>query len=67
MFDYIDYKNVNCRVYGADEKAAAIQTPMRFGQAYVPRQVFDTVYPPDKALMHGTVFPELYMPYTKKP
>ena len=32
-------------------------------QAYVPIQTMDRIFPPDKALTKGTVFPELYRPY----
>lgn len=31
----------------------------RVGYAYVPVQKLDKVYPPDKALRCGTIFPEL--------
>lgn len=34
--------------------------------AYVPWQHFHTVYEVDKALGCGTIFPELYKPYTGK-
>ena len=63
MFDYYDFKD-GCRTYNTDDKPPAMMREMQFGQAYVPRQTFGAVYPPEKALMHGTVFPELYMPYT---
>ena len=35
-------------------------------EAYVPYQVFCKVYEPMKALMKGTIFPELYKPYVKE-
>lgn len=31
----------------------------KVGYAYVPVQKLDKVYPPDKALRSGTIFPEL--------
>lgn len=35
-------------------------TPMpRVGYAYVPMQSLNETYPPEKALMQGTLFPEL--------
>jgi hypothetical protein len=34
-------------------------------QAYVPEQLFQNLYPPEKALMQGTAFQELDMPYNK--
>ena len=66
MFDYFDYKDNLCRAYNIDEKKAAPFTmpEMRYAQAYVPFQQFGPVFPPDKALMHGTIFPDLFRPYT---
>lgn len=32
--------------------------------AYVPWQKWGETYPPDTALCKGTLFPELYLPYT---
>ena len=32
------------------------------GYAYVPPQELEKVFEPDDALMHGTLFPELYLP-----
>ena len=34
--------------------------------AYVPYQIMNRIYEPMKALMKGTIFPELYDPYPKK-
>jgi hypothetical protein len=34
-------------------------------QAYVPEQIFQDLYAPEKALMQGTIFQELDMPYNK--
>jgi hypothetical protein len=34
--------------------------------AYVPYQVMCKIFEPMKALMKGTIFPELYRPYVKK-
>lgn len=34
--------------------------------AYVPWQHFNSVYEPDKALMCGTIFPELNKPFLGK-
>ena len=34
-------------------------------EAYVPIQKMNRIYPPDKALINGTVFPELSRPYCK--
>jgi len=37
---------------------------MTLAMAYVRWQSFGTVYEPDKALQIGTIFPELFKPYT---
>lgn len=34
--------------------------------AYVPYQVMCKIYEPRKALMKGTIFPELFRPYEKQ-
>ena len=31
--------------------------------AYVPMQQWKSAYPPEEALMHGTLFPELNLPF----
>lgn len=36
---------------------------LRLAQAYVPMQIYLNRWEPMKALMMGTVFPELYRPY----
>ena len=57
----------NCRVYSADGTTPVINVPqMRYAQAYVPFQQFGATFSPEKALTHGTVFPDLYQPYNKK-
>lgn len=38
----------------------------QLAQAYVPYQVMCKIYEPMKALMKGTIFPELYRPYAKQ-
>jgi len=38
---------------------------MELARAYVPFQRLKQVYDPKEALMKGTLFPELYMPYKK--
>lgn len=38
----------------------------KLARAYIPYQVFGKVYEPMKALMRGTIFPELYGAYPKK-
>lgn len=39
---------------------------MPIAMAYVPWQRFTRTYDPDKALMAGTIFPELNKPFTGK-
>ena len=39
-------------------------TNVRYGNAYVPIQMFRTVYTPANGLANGTMFPELVSPYT---
>lgn len=38
------------------------QTMQRTGYAYVPIQKFGEIYPPEEALLRGTLFPELDLP-----
>lgn len=42
---------------------AAAQMYMRLAQAYIPFQMYTNRWDPMKALMMGTIFPELYRPY----
>lgn len=39
---------------------------MPVAMAYVPWQYFQDVYEPDKALLYGTIFPELNKPFYGK-
>ena len=64
MFDYYD-PNDRCRALNADVNAPRMPQ-MQLAQAYVPFQPFNETFPPDKALTHGTIFPELFMPYKKR-
>lgn len=38
----------------------------KFAHAYVPYQTYMQAFPVSEALMKGTLFPELYHPYSKK-
>ncbi len=42
---------------------AGTKLMMNLAQAYVPYQLYVNRWEPMKALMMGTVFPELYRPY----
>ncbi len=35
-------------------------------RAYIPRQPYVRLFPLREALMRGTIFPNLYMPYREK-
>jgi hypothetical protein len=39
------------------------QLRLRLAEAYIPFQIYVNRWEPLKALMMGTVFPELYRPY----
>lgn len=60
---------------GTNTLAMEIQKPSRPGlpevmtptMAYVPKQFISTLYEEDKALMAGTIFPELNKPYLGRP
>jgi hypothetical protein len=45
-----------------DAKAQTLQQ-LQLARAYVPFQIFTTRLEPLEGLRHGTIFPELYMPY----
>ncbi len=45
--------------YGMDKMCTADETMKRVGYAFVPVQRIGKVYPPSKAIMQGTIFPEL--------
>ena len=36
---------------------------IRVGYAYVPYQEYGELFTPEEASMHGTLFPELYIPW----
>lgn len=49
-----------------DEKEILPKNPA-VAMAYVPWQIFVRAYEPQKALMAGTIFPELDKPFTGRP
>ena len=55
-----NYNTAACDCYPKIESAK----DMVIAMAYVPWQYFNSVCEPDKALQMGTIFPELYKPYT---
>lgn len=51
--------DMNYHHSGKQDDLAALPLAM----AYVPWQLWSTTFEPDKALMNGTMFPELYKPF----
>jgi hypothetical protein len=49
-----------------DFKIPVMPVEFELATAYVPYQVMNRIYEPMKALMKGTIFPELYRPYEKR-
>ncbi|MDR2046617.1 MAG: spore coat associated protein CotJA [Clostridiales bacterium] len=64
MFNYRNTPNApNAPADSAQARSMPAKTNL--AQAYVPEQVFQSLYAPEKALMQGTLFQELDMPYNK--
>jgi hypothetical protein len=61
MFDYRNQPNTPTEA----KKTRPMPQNTVLAQAYVPEQVFQNLYAPEKALMQGTIFQELDMPYNK--
>lgn len=40
---------------------------MRLAEVYIPMQEYRETFDPQEALRRGTIFPELYRPYRKRP
>ena len=38
---------------------------MRLARAVVPKQKLESLFSPEQGLKHGTIFPELHMPYVE--
>lgn len=52
-------KEKNMKQYDMEKKCMSDEIMKRIGYAFVPVQRIGKVYSPSKALMQGTVFPEL--------
>ncbi|WP_296971963.1 spore coat associated protein CotJA [Tepidanaerobacter sp. EBM-38] len=39
----------------------------KLAEAYIPIQIYGETFDPKAALIHGTLFPELYRPYPVRP
>ncbi len=57
MKDYLLNKDIGC----TDPNLEALRYML--AKAYVPYQMYNTKYPLEKALMVGTLFPELVKPW----
>ena len=53
-----------CRQYTSGQNDAACRPQLPYGISYVPMQTFCQLYPPEKALMVGTIFIQLDYPFT---
>lgn len=57
-------------LWSDDEAGARVFIPCieadRLARAYVPSQRMGAVWCPEKGLIHGTIYPELCMPYNPK-
>jgi len=49
-----------------EAKEQSLFVDHRLAEAYIPIQSYGKIYDPRTALMHGTLFPELYRPYRKR-
>ena len=58
------YKTEEC--LASEYKIPFMGPEFKLARAYIPYQVLGKVYEPMKALMRGTIFPELYELYLKK-
>jgi hypothetical protein len=50
-----------------DIKTQSLFSDLRLAEAYIPFQRYGQIFDPMAALMNGTLFPELYRPYRKRP
>ena len=60
------YHNQDCSCRRPMPTMADPLSEYPLAMAYVPWQYFNTVYEPDCALKHGTIFPELNKPFLGK-
>ncbi|NLZ52434.1 MAG: spore coat associated protein CotJA [Thermoanaerobacteraceae bacterium] len=50
-----------------EAKEQSLSVDHRLAEAYIPFQSYGKIFEPKTALMNGTLFPELYRPYRKRP
>jgi len=44
----------------------SMEPEFKLARAYIKFQMMGKIFEPSKALLRGTIFPELYDPYSKK-
>jgi len=49
-----------------EAKMESLFIDYRLAEVYIPFQRYGQIFDPRTALMKGTLFPELYMPYAKR-
>ncbi len=57
---------MNCNNNSINSSENGLPKDAPVGMAYVPWQKFTNTYEPQKALMVGTIFPELDLPFLAK-
>ncbi|MDR3263177.1 MAG: spore coat associated protein CotJA [Clostridiales bacterium] len=59
-----DYRNTSNKPQDANQ-IRPLPQKTALAQAYVPEQLFRSLYSPEQAALQGTVFQELDMPYNR--
>lgn len=50
-----------------DDVSKGLYMDFRLAEVYIPMQVYGDTFDPNRALMYGTLFPDLYRPYSIRP
>ncbi|MDD4569691.1 MAG: spore coat associated protein CotJA [Tepidanaerobacteraceae bacterium] len=50
-----------------EAKEKSLFVNYRLAEAYIPIQIYGETFDPRTALMYGTLFPDLYRPYSIRP
>lgn len=64
MYENPMYPGVKCRPTGMCIPQETVIRNVKLAAAYVPFQTLCNLFCPMDALKHGTIFPELYSPYS---
>lgn len=64
MLNY--YFQSNSNVQSQTKQPEPMPATKKLAQAYVPEQKYEDLYTPEQAIMQGTIFKQLDMPYKKK-